>query len=386
MGLITVVLWAAGQTLAPVWVLCGTIVLGAAGVVLLVLSPAGGGWSAAGAPAALPRPSSPADAGVGLARALVAGEGWAADALMASLALAALAVLPFLLSRLQADRVVEDSKRWDLARMLAWDTDFSAAAGLYRALPARLRRIPAVRLPRARLLGVPLPALARWIGMLVRRDVVGAARTPGRLVVSLCGLVAAGLLAASSSMPETAWLAGAVTGGLIYASLGPLTDGLRGLAASMGDGPGLYGIGDGTLLGGHLVLPLTVAGAAVLAGLLVAAVLGAGAVSPATCCLAAAHTVVGVLLRLATALKPLPPVSLFSPVHTPLGDVAVLVRLGWALDAALLALLTGALLGAAAAGPGAAAGEAGGLWPVLLTAALVPTTVLAARRWIRRRA
>src|SRR5690606_16065 len=112
----------------------------------------GGGWSAAGAPAALPRPSSPADAGVGLARALVAGEGWAADALMASLALAALAVLPFLLSRLQADRVVEDSKRWDLARMLAWDTDFSAAAGLYRALPARLRRIPAVRLPRARLL------------------------------------------------------------------------------------------------------------------------------------------------------------------------------------------------------------------------------------------
>ncbi|MFC6326936.1 hypothetical protein ACFP59_13570, partial [Microbacterium koreense] len=173
---------------------------------------------------------------------------------------------------------------------------------------------------------------ARW-RVFLARDTVGAARTPVRLAAGILTLTAAGGLLALAAAPGLGAPLGAIAGLLLFAGLGPVTDGVRHAANIAGDLP-LYGLSDGSLLAHHSLFPL------VLTLAIVGGVATAGFVSAGFGIGAASGTIVGgllaLLVRIAHALKgPLPP-ALLAPIPTPFGDLGGAVRLLWAVDGIVL--------------------------------------------------
>lgn len=309
-GVITICAWLLGQALPRLAPTLATLVLGLG--VLAVAVPVVGvatpmGWLAAAYPL-----------------------GGAVDGLirLAALALAFSALAPWLLNRLRTDELLAQAARADAAQTSAIGLDLGRAADVYRARPARGRRLSAIG-TRGRL----------W-SVIVRRDAVGALRTPLRLAMGVAALALAGVLVVLGVVPGTPELLfGAVAGLLGFAGLGSVTDGIRHAASAAADVP-LYGLADASLVAHHALFPLAAALAlTTLAAGFAAAVFAAGV----TAVLAAALLVLSALaLRLASALKgPMPPV-LLAPMSTPMGDPMAAVRLVWALDAPVFAAASGA--------------------------------------------
>lgn len=279
--------------------------------------------------------------------------------LLSVLAAGLVAPAPALLSRLGPAETIAQATRWAAATALATGMDLGAAATTYQRRPHRGRRLRAV----GRGGGV------RWT--FVRRDAVGALRTPGRVGIGVLVLVSAGVLLTVAVAPGAPGvLLGAAAGVLLFAGLGPFTDGMRHAADVASDLP-LYGLSDEALLISHLLFPIGVVVAVLLVAVLVcAAVAGLGA-TPLIGALASGA--VALAARVVTAVKGALPPGLLTPIPTPMGDLGAAVRLVWALDGLLLSVAAGAAAGVILASP----------LPFLAVAAVVVAAGVS--RWAHRR-
>ncbi|MGB4777306.1 hypothetical protein [Microbacterium sp.] len=270
------------------------------------------------------------------------------------------AATPLLLNSLTGVQLSIQAADWERATAFSLSFDFRAASAVYGGEPRWGRGIRAVR-----------PGRYRWATFLVR-DLIGQVRMPVHALAAITASATAGVAITISFLPgmPSALLAGAA-GVLAYAAGGPLTRGLRHAANVAGDYP-LYGISDRHLVALHTLFPL-----ATLIVILSLAAASAALASDTTLGIALAGAwAIGILtlaLRLSDALKgPLPP-SLLAPLSTPAGDLSVVMRIGWAVSEAVVAIL-----GAVAAGmlPDSPV-------PLILVSALVGLQVLV--RWRKRR-
>lgn len=276
------------------------------------------------------------------------------------LAAASVITTPALLDRLTGMQLAAQAARWERAAAFSFSFDLRAAASVYASPPRIGRRLRAVA-----------PSRRRWVTFFVR-DLVGQVRTPGRSSGAVLVAAAAGAMTALSFLPQApaALLAGAAGIATFWAT-GPLTTGLQHAAAVAGDHP-LYGIGDRRLVLLHALFPLT-ALLAVLPGAAAVAALVVGAPPGIPVAGACTIGVLALALRVGSALKgPLPP-SLLAPVSTPVGDLGIVVRLGWAFGEPLIAVL------------GALAVTALPATPILLALPALSATALLLVRWRRRR-
>lgn len=309
-GVIAGVLWLAGQAAARF------VSATSAGVIVVlgvgaVTWPEAFGWS----PGALVAAVYP-----------VSGVDRPALLVVVALAAVSLIAVPWLLRGLRYADLVEQAERWDAAQGLALSADLGAIGDRYRARPSWGRRWTAVR---------PSGSVT---AMLVRRDAIATFRTPLRALVGLIALTAAGALTTwAVTIPQTVWVAAGPAGLLAYAGAGALTDGVRHVAAVVRSAP-LYGIGDRSLMIARLWAPLVLGTVAVLVGVAIVAESGTW-MRPALSAVLLAW--VAVLARSADALKGPMPVSLLSPMPTPMGDFSALNRAIWVFDAALVMVAAG---------------------------------------------
>lgn len=310
-GTVATVAWLAGQAFprAAVPVALGVIALGAFTAAIPIMQPfTPWGW-------------------VGL---LYPGSG-SPHTLAALTALTAtlVAAVPALMNRLELEGLMVQAARWDSATTHATGMDFAAAATIYQGRPHLGRRLRAVR------------PMGRRPAVFLIRDAIGAVRTPGRLIVGILALATAAMLMTLAFAPATpGWALGAAAGLILFAALGPLTDGIRHAAIVAADFS-LYGISDEQLLANHALFPLTVIVIVLLVAVVVCSTIaGIGAAAPIVSSLALG--VFTLIARVGNALKgPLPP-ALLTPIPTPVGDLGAAMRMAWALDGVLLAGAAGA--------------------------------------------
>jgi len=277
-----------------------------------------------------------------------------------ALTTALVAVVPLLLSRLALAELSEQAARWETATVHATNMDLGAAATSYQGRPHIGRRIRATR----SIGSLPLTFLIR--------DAVGAIRTPGRLIVGVLGLASAGALISLAFTPATpGWLLGAAAGLLVFAGLGPLSDGIRHAASVASDFP-LYGVSDEYLLVNHALFPLAVVLALLVVAVIVCSIIAGIAIAvPIVSALALGP--LALVIRVSSALKGSMPTALLNPIPSPMGDLGAAGRLVWAVDSVLLASLAGA--GAALAFQS----------PILLAGVAIAVVGIGTRRWHHRR-
>lgn len=310
-GVIATVAWLAGQVFprAAVPIALGILALGAVTAAIPVIQPyTPWGW-------------------VGLA--YPGGGSGVPLAALTALTAVLVAAVPVLMNRLGVAELTAQAARWDSATTHATGMDFGAAATIYQGRPHLGRRLRAVRPIRRR------PAV------FLIRDAIGAVRTPGRLMVGVLAVAAAGTLLTLAFAPAMpGWALGAAAGVILFAGLGPLTDGIRHAASVAGDFP-LYGVSDEQLLASHALFPLSVTVVVLLAVVVVCSV-AAGIAAAAPIVSSLALGLLALIARASNAVKgPFPP-ALLTPIPTPMGDLGAAVRLTWALDSMLLVALAGA--------------------------------------------
>lgn len=252
-----------------------------------------------------------------------------AAAALTALTAISVAAVPVLMNRLGLSALEAQAARWDSATAHATGLDLRSAAALYQRRPHVGRKARAVR------------TSGRLVWTFLIRDAIGAVRTPGRLIVGVTVLVVGATLFTLAFVPGTpGWLLGAVAGLVVFAGLGPFTDGIRHAAYVAGDLP-LYGISDLHLLVAHALFPLAIVVLVLLATVVVCSILaGAPPAAPLTGALVLGPA--ALVARVGTGLKgPLPP-ALLTPIPTPMGDLGAAVRMAWALEAVLLAAAAGA--------------------------------------------
>lgn len=343
-GALAAVAWLAGQVFprAATPLAFGILVLGAVTAAVPALHPfTPWGWVGIAYP------------GGGSSHALAALT--ALTALTAALVVSA----PMLMNRLGLADLMAQSGRWDSATAHATGMDFGSAAMIYQRPPSIGRRLRAVR------------PLRRQAATFLIRDAIGAVRTPGRLIAAVFALGTAGALTTLAFVPGApGWVLGAAAGVILFAGLGPLSDGIRHAASVAADMP-LYGVSDEQLLVRHALFPLTVMVFVLLTVAVVCAVAaGIAATGPILGSLAAG--LLTLIARIGNAVKgPMPP-ALLTPIPTPMGDLGAGVRLAWSLDGMLLAAFAGAAAALVFASP------------LLLIGAAVVLLGIGVNRWRHR--
>ncbi|MCJ1715120.1 hypothetical protein [Curtobacterium sp. VKM Ac-2922] len=246
-------------------------------------------------------------------------------------------VMPWLLDRIRGVTISAQSAQWNVAIAHAVSLDFAAASGSYQALPTAGRRLHAI-------LDGAVPVV-----MVSVRDAVGAVRTPARLVGGVLTIAAAGLaLVLAAQSAAAAPLLGAVAAALLYVGAGASTRGVQHVAQVSRDQP-LYGFSDGSLLLLHCIFPVAFSVVITLASTVVVGAVGAvGAASPVASPIWAAIALPAVVVaaRVSNALRGPSPLFLMTPAPSAVGDPMPLLRILWALDAPLLAILAGSAAGA----------------------------------------
>ena len=358
-GVITTVFWLAGQAMPRMAsaLAAGVVIFTGVTILLPVMAqftPWGwiaAAWSSAASPAWDPSAAS---------RPL---------ALLAALATALVSLIPRLLTRLDTQVLERQAARWESSSIHAYGMDFNAAVSAYQARPQIGRRMRAVRTGGAGRSRVAL------MGTFVIRDVVGATRTPVRLAAGAFGVAVASVLVTIASTVSDPGLAigalGACAAVIVFAALGPFTDGLRHAAAVAGDLP-LYGVSDAQLLLLHAVFPASAVLVLMGVGATVSAlVLGGSPLASMLC--AGGMGLCAVVARASNALKGQLPLPLLTPIPTPEGDLSGAVRFLWSIDGIVLVALVGATLPLAATAPA---------WCAAACAVLLGVGVM---RWRRRR-
>lgn len=244
-----------------------------------------------------------------------------------------LLVVPPLLDRLSGPVLLEQAHRWHTATTAGGAGDLAAAAATYRTRPRRPR--PAGAVGDTTLLPV----------LFLRRDLVGALRTPVRSLVAGGALFLAILMGAlSTTLPDQmAWFVVGTSSLTGYVALGVWSDGFR-HSVEASAAPTLYGLSDHQLLSLHALLPLAVVlTLGTTAGLL--AVLVGG--QPLMAALALCGALFCVAVRMFDAAKGPMPLILLTPAPTPMGDASAIPIAMWQADALLLAALVPTTIGAA---------------------------------------
>lgn len=248
--------------------------------------------------------------------------GWCVLAVVVAVALA---LAPHLLDRLRGPVLLEQAWRWRSATTAGGAGDLAAAATAYRSRPRRRGPADAVGTTRR------LPLL------FLRRDLVGAARTPVRSMVAAIVLcLGLGLAAWVAVGPVgSSWVGLALAFGLVYLALGVWSDGFR-HGAEASAAPTLYGVSEQQLLWLHAALPavlvMTLGTALGLTVVLLGQPLTAGA-------LPVAGAIFCVAVRAFDAARGPMPVLLLTPVPTPLGDLSGVAVALWQADSLLVALI-----------------------------------------------
>lgn len=335
-GVIAGVLWLTAEVhpKAPAMIGVAATIAGAAALAwpgLLHVLPWGwAGWLWGGGPAALIAP-------------------------LGVLAIAAVVLIPVIVRRLSTEQVVWQGRAWSVAAEHTATFDFSSIAELYRARPSWLRGVDAV---------VPQISMALTI---LRRDVVGAFRTPGRLAAGLLQIA----IGAAAFVIWGASPLGCVAGALLMsAGCGAMTDGLRHATDVVSStGTQLYGMSDARLVGLHALFPGVVVFLFALAGASPLLVGGEGMrafglvlLPPLLLGIAAARMLRGDL-----------PIALLAPIDSPFGDMGAMARMLWSLERPLLVAVAGATV----------AGLPASLWGLAVLYLVVVSLLV--RRWRRRR-
>lgn len=283
-----------------------------------------------------------------------------AIAALAALSAGGLLAAPTLLDRISEPTLAMQSARWDVAMAHAVSLDFTAASESYQARPSSGRRFCAV------IHG------ASPVTLVVVRDTIGALRTPLRVVSGALTIVGSGvLLVAAAAAPGAAPLLGALAAALLYVGTGAFSRGLQHISQVSRAQP-LYGISDGVLILLHTIFPVVIAVViAVATTISIGAVLVPGAVGSLLWGSVALPVVV-VAARVSNALRGPSPIFLMMPAPSALGDPMPLLRVLWALDAPLFAVLAGV---SATAGPRGVGG---------LSAVFVAIGLFLLVRWLRR--
>lgn len=264
------------------------------------------------------------------------------------------------LDRLRGEVLLEQAGRWESAMTVATSGDLAGAAGTYRARPTAGRRLRAVVGSGASALGL--------LGLYARRDGIAWLRTPERLLGAVAGGIGAGvaIVLALQLTGPLRWILLLVGVVVLWAAAGGLIDGLRHGIETLG-APRLLAQGILAQCAMHAVAPLlalvalTALGAG--AGLGLAGAIEAGSWSPGT---AAAPGVAvlqpgadgllrtllmlvllsaAVLLaRIWAAAKGPMPLSLATPMPTPMGDISIGPMLAWQAGEPLAVLAVAAAL------------------------------------------
>ncbi|SJN12778.1 putative integral membrane protein [Leucobacter sp. 7(1)] len=274
--------------------------------------------------------------------------------LLAIVALALLVAAFPLASGFPRELLRAQAATWDSASTLALSGDPSAAVARF-GVPVRWGR-------RLRLVHPGRPAGAhRPVALLLRRDLLGILRAPGRSLVALLGVATAGALwAAAVGVPRGvggAALLGALALVCALWALGPWCRGIAAAAGGSGSPP-LFPFSPAGLILRHAVVALGLAMlVTVLAGLAFVVVGTASGAPDVSLVLATAplFAVAAVVLRVAGALKGTIPLRLLAPVPTAAGDLSAVNVFLWSIDGPVVAVLAGAALGAmwaAASGTG----------------------------------
>lgn len=241
-----------------------------------------------------------------------------------SAALSCLAV-PRLLVRLRGGDLLTHARRRDLARAAGASGEVGQALATFRPLPRVGRRLDAVR------------TSGLFLLTIVRRDLIGALRTPTRAVVGALGIVASGLLLVLAlDLPAAVlWPPAAAAAVVGFASLGVVSDGFRYAAEGAGRPP-LHGVSPAGLMTAHGALP----GLLVVLASACASVCGvlAGA-SAAAIPLVFVCSALLVLVRACDSARGPLPVRLLTPVQSPVGDFAGAVVVLWQVEALVLSLV-----------------------------------------------
>lgn len=253
---------------------------------------------------------------------------------------------------------------WEQLRTAALQLDTVQTLVLSGDPGAGLARLGApVRLGRRLRLRVGGTRPGGLTAMILARDLLGLARTPGRSLLGLLGVCTAGALwsaavgSLAAGVPETGerfllpYVASALLGAasllLAYLSAAPWCRGLATAAQGSGS-PSLLPSSPAKLIVRHTIAPAALAVAALGGGALVySAVLAgapgaAGAGLPALVVSAVLAAAVAIGLRASTALKGPIPLRLLAPVPTPAGDASGINVLLWTLDGQFFALFIGA--------------------------------------------
>ncbi|QOD44231.1 hypothetical protein [Clavibacter zhangzhiyongii] len=315
LGVVLAGCWLAGQRLTEAGRGIGAaVLLGSALIAVLRPTPVVP-WSAVGT--LFPGAAAGASAG-----APSPGDAAVALAVLTASAVVALAVAPALLGGLRGPDLRAQAQRWQTATTLATTGDLAMATGGFRPVPRIGRGWRAV--------GGGSPA-----ALVLRRDLVGALRTPVRAASACLGTAAVGaLVALALDGAGSGLVMPAVAAALVgFLALGVGADGFRHVV-DVSSAPPLYGIPTGRLLLLHGALPAAAGVACALAGAGIAVAGGAGATALVV---APAVVLLLVVIRAFDAAKGPLPLEVMAPVVTPAGDASALVIAAWQADALLLA-------------------------------------------------
>jgi hypothetical protein len=273
--------------------------------------------------------------------------------LLASASCVSILVAPRLLKALPVAELMQQSARWHSARTSALIGDAANAFGVYRARPAFARSWRAI-------------GSSGTIVRFLRRDIVGALRTPLRCIVGAFGVYLSGALMTGVPLaPQFDALAtGALAGVIGYLGIGVFTDGFRHAADAAG-APRLYGYSPAMLYALHGLFPSLIALACALVTFLSLMLTHAAVSVTATSC-TILSTLLLVLLRAYDSARGGLPPSLMLPIPTVFGDLSAVALLAWQFDALILSGVIAAGLRAAAHG-----GEAGAMIAVAAPASIV---------------
>lgn len=250
----------------------------------------------------------------------------------AALAVGALCAVPWLLDHLRGPLLLEQARRWQSATTAGGAGDLAAALATYRVRPRRSGPVDAVA-----------PSTTSLPLLLLRRDLVGASRTPARSLVAVVVLAGALFLSAwaVAAPGAAAWWGIAASSVLGYLALGVWSDGFR-LVVEASAAPTLYGLPDRQLLGLHALLPVVlVLAIGTLVGLAVLVMGGPGM----GVVLASAAAVFGVVVRMYDSAKGPLPLVLLTPSPTPMGDASAIPLALWLADSLILAALVPVAVG-----------------------------------------
>lgn len=234
------------------------------------------------------------------------------------------AAVPWMLTRLRGPELLAHAQRRDHAVVAGSVGEVGQALASFRPLPWFGRSIEAIRT------GLPFSLT------IAHRDIIGGMRTPVRAATAVAGALTAALLVVTAfAIPQQlAWMSAATAGIVGFAAFGAMSDGFRNAAEGAGR-PRLFDASVEALFVAHALVPGILALLSGVCAMLVGTVIGHPPLAGAT---AAVCVALLVLVRASDSARGPLPVRLFTPIPSPLGDVAGVSVVMWQVEGVVLSV------------------------------------------------